>query len=155
MNMPAFIGNIPSKGWLIIGGVTAGLIGWRLMSGSGGAQSPSNPAYDPALVALGTEAGLEKMRMSNELDTARLNADKELEMFRGQLAFEDKALTTTTSKELEMFRGELGLAETQSARDYNLSADKAGKDYYCFVAVIDRNAVFAKGHRERSAAIHS
>lgn len=71
---------IPQK-WLMVGGaVVAAVLGWRIFGGSNAAVSTQDGTlgYDPALVQLGTEAALERERMANSLELAKIDAGTSL-----------------------------------------------------------------------------
>lgn len=60
--------------WWILGG-TIGLVATRLFSsGSSQDSSPSYAGYDPALVSLGIQAGIEQDRMKQELQLAGMES---------------------------------------------------------------------------------
>ena len=75
---------IPQK-WMMVGGaLVAAVIGWRVLghnsSSGAAAASASDGSYDSSLVALGTQAALERDKMANDLQIAQLNASSDYAM---------------------------------------------------------------------------
>ena len=73
-NFSALQSGVSTKVLMIGGAIVAAVIGWRMLSGSGSSASAAyaDGSYDPALVALGTQASLERDAMANDLEIAKL-----------------------------------------------------------------------------------
>ena len=147
---------------LMIGGaLVAAVIGWRMLSGGGGSSASvvyTDGSYDPELVALGTQASLERDAMANELEIAKLQYGNTLALagmdasttlslanIGAQMQASDLASTQNIAMQslwsnermfasdivlqTEALRSGAALANQQQAMDYDIAKRVASDNY--------------------------